>query len=209
MAKSEPKQEIGKNYNDFASKYDKAEAIPEFLGLNRLRKRLLSQAAGAVLEIAVGTGRNLQYYPAECRISAVDISDGMLGFAKKKADALGLKVDFQSMDAEALSFKDDSFDTVVDTLSTCTFLDPVKALGEMARVCKPGGKILLLEHGRSNRGWLGRFQDWRAEKHAKQLGCVWNKEPQDMVMDAGLHVISARQSFLGIFHTIVASPPAR
>ena len=72
MPKSASKMEIGEKYDGFASRYDVAEAVPEFLGLNRLRKRLLSEAEGAVLEIAVGTGRNLQYYPADCRISAVD-----------------------------------------------------------------------------------------------------------------------------------------
>ena len=201
------KQEIGQKYNDFASKYDLAEAIPELLGLRRLRKSLLSQAEGNVLEIAAGTGRNLQHYPTGCNITAIDLSEGMMGIARKKASDLGITVDFHYMDAEDLSFEQNSFDTVVDTLSACTFLDPVKALGEMARVCKPGGKILLLEHGRSNRGWLGQFQDWRADSHARQLGCVWNREPQDMVLEAGLLVISARRSFLGIFHTVVASPP--
>ena len=133
----------------------------------------------------------------------------MMDIARKRAKDLLITLDIRSMDAENLSFEDDSFDTVVDTLSTCTFPDPVKALREMARVCRPNGKILLLEHGRSNRGWLGRIQDWRAESHARQLGCVWNKEPQDIVLEAGLYVISARRSFLGIFHTIVASPPTK
>ena len=207
MASRHTKQEIGQKYNDFASKYDMADAIPELLGVRRLRKKLLSQAEGDVLEIAAGTGKNLRHYPAACNLTTIDLSEGMMGLARKKASDLGLTVDFQCMDAEELSFEDDSFDTVVDTLSTCTFVDPVKALGEMARVCKPTGKILLLEHGRSNRGWLGRFQDWRANSHAKQLGCIWNREPQDMVLEARLRVISARRSFMGVFHTIVAAPP--
>lgn len=200
------KQEIARKYDGFAPKYDRAEALFEFLGLRRLRANVLAQAEGNVLELAVGTGRNLEHYPTGCSLTAVDLSTGMLDLAKKKAAGLGMDIEFLTMDAEELSFDDDTFDTVVDTLSTCTFLDPVKALREMARVCKPGGKILLLEHGRSNRGWLGRFQDWRADGHAKQLGCVWNKEPLDLVRDAGLHVVSARRSFLGIFHNIVASP---
>jgi len=76
----------------------------------------------------------------------------------------------------------------------------------MARMCKPNGKILLLEHRRSNRGWLGWFQDWRAEKHSQQLGCVWNREPLDIVLEAGLQVVLEKRSFLGVFHSIVASP---
>lgn len=69
----------------------------------------------------------------------------MLSVARKRADRLNLDVTFRVMDAEALDFADDSFDTVVFSLSTCTFPDPIKALQEMARVCRPGGKVLLLE----------------------------------------------------------------
>ena len=209
MASRHTKQQITQRYNDFASKYDKADAFLEILGLRRLRKSLLSEASGEVLEIAAGTGRNFQHYPTGCNITAIDLSDAMMDIARKRAKDLVITLDIRSMDAENLSFEDDSFDTVVETLSTCTFPDPVKALREMARVCRPNGKILLLEHGRSNRGWLGRIQDWRAESHARQLGCVWNKEPQDIVLEARLYVISARRSFLGIFHTIVASPPTK
>ena len=75
----------------------------------------------------------------------------------------------------------------------------------MGCVCKPDGQILF-EHGRSDAAWLGRFQDWRSNGHAKSLGGVWNREPLEMVHDAGLSVISSRRSFLGILHTIVAAP---
>ena len=207
MSKSGPRPEIARKYDDYAAKYDKADAVLELLGLRRLRRNLLTHATGSVLEVAVGTGSNLTHYSKDCSITAIDLSEGMMGFAKKKASDLGLQIDVKSMAAEDLSFPDNSFDTAVVTFTTCTFPDPVKVLCEMARVCKPNGKMLLLEHGRSNRGWLGRFQDWRAEKRAKQLSCVWNREPLDMVLEAGLQVISAKRSFLGVFHSIVASPP--
>jgi ubiquinone/menaquinone biosynthesis C-methylase UbiE len=200
------KTEIQEKYNRFAPWYDVAEGIPELLGLRKLRRQLLQRAHGKILEIAVGTGKNLEYYRGQSRIIALDLSPRMLDIARKRACKLNVDVSFLVMDAERLAFPDGSFDTVVDSLSLCTFPDPLIALKEMAGVCRPKGRILLLEHGRSGREWLGRFQDGRVDKHAELLGCRWNREPLDLVRQAGLSVISARRTFFGIFHMIEASP---
>lgn len=181
-------------------------AMPEFLGIGALRRKILEKTSGEVLEIAVGTGRNLVYYRRNCRITAVDSNTAMLGIAHKRAKTLGLKVNFLVMDSESLAFREGSFDIVVDSMGICTFPDPLAALKEMARVCRDGGRILLLEHGRSDRGWIGRWQDRRAEAHAKKLGCRWNREPLDLVQEAGLKIISAERRFFGIFHLIEATP---
>ena len=199
-------EEISGKYDAFAPRYDLAVGLLEILGMRRLRKKLLRQTSGDVLEIGVGTGKNLLLYPSSCKITAIDLSSGMMEIARRKAARRGLEVDFQLLDAESLKFADEGFDTVVDTLGTCSFTDPVGAFREMARVCKKGGRILLLEHGRSNGKWLGHFQDWRAESHAKALGCVWNREPLELVNEARLSVIASRRSFFGIFHSIIATP---
>jgi ubiquinone/menaquinone biosynthesis C-methylase UbiE len=198
--------DISEKYNRFAHWYDWVEGVPGILGVSRLRRRLLQRASGRVLEVAVGTGKNLHSYPANCRISAVDVSSEMLSVARKRAAKLSLNVSFLLADAEALPFPDKSFDTVVSSLTTCTFPNPVAALREMARVCRPQGRILLLEHGRSNREWLGRLQDRRADRHARQLGCHWNREPLELVREASLNVVEAQRVFLGIFHEIQAEP---
>lgn len=99
----------------------------------------------------MGTGKNLSYYPRGCRITAVDVSAEMLNLARKRAAKLSMRISFLLSDAEALPFHDQRFDTVVSSLTTCTFPNPVATLREMARVCGPQGKILLLEHGRSDR----------------------------------------------------------
>lgn len=182
------------------------DGIPEVVGMRKLRRRTLQRASGMVLEIAVGTGRNLRYYPRACKITAVDASEAMLEVARKKAARQGLTIPFLVMDAEALAFPDPCFDTVVSSLSLCTFPDPVAALREMARVCRPNGRILLLEHGRSDREWLGRWQDRRADRHAKALGCRWNREPLDLVRQAGLKLIAAQRIFFGIMHLLEAMP---
>ena len=200
------KQEIRQKYEKFARWYDLMEGVPEVLGVRRLRHRLLQRASGKVLEIAVGTGRNLRYYPKTCKITAVEFSEAMLEVARNKAARLGLTIPVLVMDGEALAFTDQCFDTVVSSLSLCTFPDPTTALREMARVCRADGRILLLEHGRSDREWLGRWQDRRADRHAKALGCRWNREPLDLVRRAGLKLVTTQRLFFGIMHLLEAMP---
>lgn len=202
------KEEIRKGYDEFAPWFDLAESPSEFLGVRKLRQRLLEPAAGEVLELGVGTGKNLPHYPRSVRITAVDLSPRMLELARKRARRLGLDVTIAVMDAEELPFPAHRFDTVVDTLNLCTYPDPLRALREMVRVCRPNGRILLLEHGRSSRPWLGRWQDRRAAAHAKRLGCRWNREPLEFVRQAGLRVVEAERFFFGIFHCIAAAAPS-
>ena len=199
-------REISEKYNGFARWYDVVEGIPDLLGVKKLRRGLLLRAAGNVLEIAAGTGKNFVHYPPGCQITAVDLSAGMLAVARQRADKLSLTIRFALMDAQTLGFPDECFDTVVSSLSTCTFPDPIAALGEMARVCRRDGRILLLEHGRSDREWLGRWQDRQADGFAKRLGCHWNREPAKMVRDAGLRKVSGWRTFVGIFHVIEIQP---
>lgn len=206
MATELTTKEISAKYDRFARWFDCVEGVPDILGVSRLRRRLLQRTSGRVLEVAVGTGKNLRYYPASCRISSVDVSREMLSVARKRAAKLPMNISFSLADAEALPFPDKSFDTVVSSLTTCTFPNPVAALKEMVRVCRTNGKILLLEHGRSDREWLGRWQDRREDSFAKQLGCHWNRETLKLVREAGLKVGNSRRLFFGVFHTIEAEP---
>jgi ubiquinone/menaquinone biosynthesis C-methylase UbiE len=199
-------QEISQKYDRFARWYDWFEGIPDLLGLSRMRRRLLKRASGKVLELAVGTGKNPEFYPEGCRITAVDLSGEMLNVARKRATKLSMDVSFLLTDAEALPFSDKCFDTVVSSLSNCTFPNPVAALKEIARVCRTEGRVLLLEHGRSDRERLGRWQDRHADQFAKPLGCHWNREPLDLARKAGLKVVEAQRVFFGIFHQIEAEP---
>jgi len=200
------KEEITENYNKKAFWYDILEKIPELLGVNRIRKNLLRKASGDVLEVAAGTGNNLRHYPEDCKITLIDLSRAMLKIASRKARRQRLEVSIQEMDAESLEFPDDAFDTVVDSLSLCTLTQPVQALREMARVCKPNGRILLLEHGRSSREGLARWQDKRAERHAKRFGCNWNRNILGLVGEANLEVVSSKLYFFGVFHAIEVKP---
>ena len=201
-------RELSAKYDRCARWYDYVEGVLDFLGLRRLRQAVFSKPLGKVLEVAVGTGKNLCYYRSDCQIIALDLSTEMLNVARNRAAELFVHVSFLVADAEALPFPEKSFDTVVSSLSTCTFPDPVAALVEMARVCRTDGKVLLLEHGRSDREWLGRWQDRHADQFAKPLGCNWNREPLELAKNAGLTIIRVQRSFFGIFHRIEAAPGA-
>lgn len=206
------KREIREKYDALARWYDRAEGLGELLGVRRLRREIFARARGRVLEVACGTGKNFRWYADRADgIVAVDLSPGMLREAMRRAQRLrarGLQapVRFAVMDAEALAFRDGVFDTVLSSLTTCTFPDPVAALREMSRVCRPEGRLLLLEHGRSDRGWLGRWQDRHAEAHYRRMACRWNREPRELVDAAGLRPLRHRRAFFGIFHLMELAP---
>jgi ubiquinone/menaquinone biosynthesis C-methylase UbiE len=151
-------------------------------------------------------GTNLQYLPDSVEYLGVDISQEMLRKAENQFDELEYGDTLLEMNAQALEFSDDSFDTVVSSLSTCTFPDPVSALQEMNRVCKPGGQVLLLEHGRSNVELIGRFQDWRAESHYEKHRCRWNQEPLELVSQSQLAVQDVSSGMFGVITAIEATP---
>jgi ubiquinone/menaquinone biosynthesis C-methylase UbiE len=194
-------------YDELADGYEKKVWLDQYiLGVARHRKRLMSRAYGRILDVACGTGLNLPFFPSSSEITAVDLSQRMLEVANQKARSLNLKVRTHVMDAQRLEFAEASFDTVTSTLSTCTFPDPIQALSEMERVCRPGGFILLLEHGHSSIPWLARHQDQHVFPHYQQnAGCRWNQDPLDLVKSAGLKIVNSQRFGLGMFHAIVAT----
>jgi ubiquinone/menaquinone biosynthesis C-methylase UbiE len=110
------------------------------------REWVCSQASGDVLEIGIGTGRNLGYYPPDVRLTGIDLSAPMLDIARQRADQLGRRADLRIGDAQALEFADETFDTVVFTLCLCSIPDDRKAIQEANRVLRGGGRLRLLEH---------------------------------------------------------------
>jgi len=129
-----------------APRYDKHIGFMEKLLFGDGREWVCSQAEGEMLEVAIGTGRNLPFYPTGVRLTGVDISPTMLNIARERAGNLGMDADLLEADAHELPFPEGSFDTVVCTLSLCNIPDDRRAVAEMKRVLRPGGRLLLLDH---------------------------------------------------------------
>lgn len=164
------------------------------------------------MEVAAGTGRNLEYYPEKSDLVLADLSTGMLEVAKKKASAenakKGRNVRTVPADASKLPFQDSTFDTVVDTFGLCSVEKPEDTIAEIRRVCKPDGRILLLEHGKSNYKykWLNQYLENRAPEHAKKWGCWWNKDILDLVEKGGLVIQDMKLHHFGTCYELICLP---
>ena len=202
---SKDADEIREIYADQAPRFERFEPVDRLV-LGRYRERLFSHASGRVLDVACGTGANFPYLPRDVELVGVDLSEAMLARARERLADLDLDGGVRRADAADLPFADDSFETVISSLSTCTFPEPLAVLREIDRVCAPDGRILLLEHGRSSVGPIARFQDWWAPRHFEAHGCRWNQEPADVVAEAGLEAMAVDRSLLGIVTSIVVRP---
>jgi ubiquinone/menaquinone biosynthesis C-methylase UbiE len=132
-----------------APRYDRQISFFERILFGDGREWVCSQAEGEVLEIAAGTARNLAHYPADVRLTAIELSPEMLAIGKRRTEELGGDAELREGDAQALDFPDESFDTIVCTLGLCTIPDDRQAVREAYRVLRQGGRFLLMEHVRS------------------------------------------------------------
>lgn len=147
MAKTQEHAERWHRYWDKKSgSYDREMRFFDRILFGDSRDWACSQASGEALEVAIGTGLNLDRYPDDVRLTGIDLSDEMLAIARKRARELGCDVDLRQGDAHALPFDDASFDTVVCTFGLCAIPDIDAALDEMTRVLRPGGRLILVDH---------------------------------------------------------------
>ena len=188
--------------------YDKQIAFFEKTWFTGGREWLTSRARGHVLEVAVGTGRNLPGYPAEVTLAGIELSPAMLAIARQRAADLGREVDLRDGDAERLPFDDASFDTVLCALSLCTIPSPVAAVGEMRRVLRPGGRLLLLDHIGST--WPPVYAaQWVVERFTiRAAGEHFTRRQLPLVQAAGFQVVEAERLKAGTVERIHAVKPA-
>ena len=152
-------EKIKRRYNRLSKVYDLFENPMESMTTDSWRNKMMESIEGKlVLEVGVGTGKNLAYYPEKLTVVGIDFSEKMLEKAKSKIEEKE-NITLIEMDAQEMTFPDDTFDTVVCSCVFCSVPDPVTGLKEMRRVCKPGGKIIMLEHMRSNHKFLGKAMD--------------------------------------------------
>ncbi len=196
-----------RRYNRIARMYDRMEDGAERGAFHAWRKRLWAQVQGPrVLEVGVGTGKNIAYYPPSLHVVAIDLSEGMLAYAKKRAQELGISVDLRQMDAQDLDFPDDSFDTVVATFVYCSVPEPVLGLREIGRVTRPGGDIWLLEHVRVDRPLVGVMMDLLNPLVVRVMGANINRRTVENVRAAGLHIVNVENLMGNLVRLINAQP---
>lgn len=192
-----------------AASYDKTVGLGERLLLGDLRRRFGALLRGRTLEIAAGTGLNLPYYaPHVTQRIAVDLSSGMLRVLRNRAADLKLPVGVAQMDAERLAFPDGAFDSVAVSLALCTVERPERALREMARVCAPGGRVVLLEHVLSPVRPVASLQRLFSPAQTRAIGCHFDRETIDLLRREGFTVESEVRRRIGIVRLVVARPPA-
>jgi ubiquinone/menaquinone biosynthesis C-methylase UbiE len=190
-----------------APSYDKQISFFEKIWFGGAREWLGARAQGQVLEVAIGTGRNLPHYPADVTLTAIELSPAMLAIARQRAADLGRAVDFREGDAEHLPFDDASFDTVVCAFSLCTIPSPAAALGEMRRVLRPGGRLLLVDHIGSN--WPPVFAlQWLLERPTiHSAGEHFTRRQLPLVKTAGFQVAESERLKAGSIERIHAVKP--
>ena len=204
---SEETERLKRIYEKQAPRYDRSIAFWEKVLFRDGRQWVCSRAQGDVLEVAIGTGRNLTFYPAGVRLTGIDLSPAMLERARERAGELGVEVDLREGDAQDLPFPGGSFDTVVCTLSLCNVPDDRRAVAEMKRVLRPGGRLLLLDHIRAASG-LGRAVQ-------KALEFVWVRlegehllrRPLEYAKAEGLRIEERERYKRGIVERVSARKP--
>lgn len=200
-------------YGRIAPFYDLMEILPE-LRYRSWRERFweaLRQEmtpGGRLLEVGVGTGKNMPYWPREASIDAIDLTPDMVNRAQRRTEQLGFEAMIQEGDAQSIEFPDNSFDAAAGTFVFCSVPDPILGLKELARVVRPGGSVLLMEHVRSKNLILGRLMDLLNPIVLRLMGPNINRDTVENVIQSGLIVDKVEELGMGgIFKIIHARVP--
>ncbi|MGW6130903.1 class I SAM-dependent methyltransferase [Cellulomonas sp. NPDC055163] len=195
-----------------ADGYDDETRVAERRLLGEQRTWATSRASGAVLELAVGTGLNLPLYPAAVtRVLGVDLSAAMLDRARARVRDLGLgdRVELRQGDVQGLDVPDGTVDTVLATYALCTVPDPGAALREARRVLRPGGRLVLVEHGPASSRWARAVQRVLDPLAVRFQADHLLRAPRRSAVEAGFVVEHADQvGTAGLAHRVAARRPA-
>jgi ubiquinone/menaquinone biosynthesis C-methylase UbiE len=207
MTNLDPTQRVRAFYRQYAPRYDQQAAYYDRVLLGDGRAWACTQSRGAVLEVAIGTGRNLPYYPRDRRLTGIDLTPAMLALARDRARDLGVAVALLVADAQALPFAAASFDSVVCTLGLNAIPDDRAAIAEMYRVLRPGGRLVLLGHVASPYRPVGAVQRWIERWLLPVAGDHQTRQPPPLLRAAGFVIDRDVRSRVGIIQRLVATKP--
>jgi ubiquinone/menaquinone biosynthesis C-methylase UbiE len=208
MAADDGTRKARRVWDAFAPRYDRSMRFVERMLLAGGRQWVCSRARGDVLEVGIGTGLNLPFYPPDVRLTGVDLSPAMLAIARTRASELGRDVDLREADAQTLPFADASFDSVVCTLSLCAVPDERAVIAEMRRVLRRGGRLLLLDHVGSNWWPIWALQRLVEMVTVRTAGEHQTRRPRPLLEAAGLVVTEAQRLKAGTVERVAAVKPA-
>ncbi|MBS4041395.1 MAG: class I SAM-dependent methyltransferase [Flavobacteriales bacterium] len=194
---------IIRRYDRIARFYDLVEGSMEMMIPEDKRREVFEGLAGNLLEIGVGTGKNIKLYPANLCVTAIDFSSKMLAKARDKAGILNKNVELLLMDAQQMSFNDNTFDYVVATCVFCSVPDPIKGFKEIRRVLKPGGKAIFIEHVRSEQRLLGLLMDIMNPLTVNLYGANINRRTEANILEAGFDSLEVTNLWKDIVKKIV------
>lgn len=202
MTADKKTEKIKHRYNRISKLYDLVEKPMENM-FSKHRSEMLLQTKGKVLEVGAGTGKNFQHYPHDVEVTAIDFSPEMVKIASSKAAKLeNIKMVIE-MDAENMAFNDDTFDTVVTSCVFCSVPHPVKGLREIKRVCKDGGKVLMLEHVKSKKPVISPLMDVMNPSPLHLYGANINRDTVENLYKAGFTNIRIKDLWFDILKLII------
>jgi ubiquinone/menaquinone biosynthesis C-methylase UbiE len=194
-------------WNKHSASYDKQMRFFDRTLFKDSREWTCTRASGNTLEVAIGTGLNLPFYPQAVRLTGIDLSPAMLSIARDRASNLGRAVDLREADAHALPFPGASFDTVVCTFSLCAIPDEHLAVAEMKRVLKPGGALLLADHVAGSTRLVRAIQRLLEILTVPLGGEHFLRRPSTLVQNDGFEIEGQDRFNLGMVERLAARSP--
>ncbi|RPF55380.1 class I SAM-dependent methyltransferase [Aquisalibacillus elongatus] len=199
---SEQADRIKHKYNRISKHFDKMDKMIK----DDWRSELIEELKGDILEVGVGTGANFKYYSEDAHVIGIDFSSSMLEIAQQKAESSNAHIELHEMNVEDLKFEDNSFDYIVSTCVFCSVPDPVKGLKELRRVVKPDGRIVMLEHMRSESELMGKVLDFFNPVSVNLIGANINRKTVSNIYQANLEVLEQDFLMTSIMRKLVLSP---
>jgi demethylmenaquinone methyltransferase/2-methoxy-6-polyprenyl-1,4-benzoquinol methylase len=197
-------------YERIARWYDALDIYFEYARYRAIRRQLFAGLSGRLLDAGVGTGRNMPFYPAGGEVVGIDLSPAMLSRAERRRARLGRKVELHEMDVCATGFPDDHFDAVAASFLFCVLDDDQQgpALRELARICKPGGEIRLLDYTLSENP-VRRFVMRLLSPWVRWLyGAAFDRDTKGHIAAAGLELAERRFVYHDVIELLVIRPGA-